>query len=138
MLAQGEDIVPIPGTKRRTYLEQNAGAVDVELTEEDVPRIEAELPAVAGDRYEEVGMAQVNLRQPPHTHYSIPPPPRSPGSPKPASSAARLVAVAVDAVMDHEPIPEGPEVGALRLDLSAAALAATQPADEDQDPVPAG
>jgi aryl-alcohol dehydrogenase-like predicted oxidoreductase len=61
VLAQGEDIVPIPGTKRRTYLEQNAGAVDVELTEADVQRIEAELPSVAGERYDESGMAGVNL-----------------------------------------------------------------------------
>jgi aryl-alcohol dehydrogenase-like predicted oxidoreductase len=61
VLAQGEDIVPIPGTKRRTYLEQNAGAVDVRLSDEDLARIEAELPAVAGDRYDEAGMAGVNL-----------------------------------------------------------------------------
>src|SRR6202008_316164 len=39
VLAQGDDIVPIPGTKRRSYLEQNAGAVDVELTEDDLARI---------------------------------------------------------------------------------------------------
>ena len=61
VLAQGDYIVPIPGTKRRTYLEQNAGAVDVELTEADVQRIEAELPRVAGERYDEAGMAGVNL-----------------------------------------------------------------------------
>jgi aryl-alcohol dehydrogenase-like predicted oxidoreductase len=61
VLAQGEDIVPIPGTKRRTYLEQNAAAADVKLTAEDLQRIEAELPAVAGDRYDEAGMAAVNL-----------------------------------------------------------------------------
>ena len=61
VLARGEDLVPIPGTKRRTYLEQNAGAVDVELTEEELARIDAELPAVAGDRYNEAGMASVNL-----------------------------------------------------------------------------
>jgi aryl-alcohol dehydrogenase-like predicted oxidoreductase len=61
VLAQGEDIVPIPGTKRRTYLEQNAGAADVQLTEEDISRIEAELPPVAGERYDETGMAAVNL-----------------------------------------------------------------------------
>jgi aryl-alcohol dehydrogenase-like predicted oxidoreductase len=61
VLAQGEDIVPIPGTKRRKYLEQNAGAAEVELTEEDLKRIEAELPAVAGERYDETGMAAVNL-----------------------------------------------------------------------------
>jgi aryl-alcohol dehydrogenase-like predicted oxidoreductase len=61
VLAQGEDIVPIPGTKRRTYLEQNSRAVDVTLTEDDLARIDAELPAVAGDRYDEAGMASVNL-----------------------------------------------------------------------------
>ncbi len=61
VLAQGEDLVPIPGTKRRTYLEQNAGAVDVELTDEDLGRIEAEVPRPAGDRYDEAGMASVNL-----------------------------------------------------------------------------
>ena len=61
VLAQGEDIVPIPGTKRRTYLEQNAGAADVHLTEDDLRRIEAELPPVAGERYDETGMAAVNL-----------------------------------------------------------------------------
>ena len=61
MLAQGEDLVPIPGTKRREYLEQNAGAVDVELTAEDLARIDAELPDVAGERYDEAGMAGVDL-----------------------------------------------------------------------------
>ena len=61
VLAQGEDLVPIPGTKRVKYLEDNAGAVDVELTDEDLQRIEAELPKVSGDRYDEAGMASVNL-----------------------------------------------------------------------------
>jgi aryl-alcohol dehydrogenase-like predicted oxidoreductase len=61
VLAQGEDVVPIPGTKRRSYLEQNAGAVDVELGAEDLARIDAELPKAAGDRYDEAGMAAVNL-----------------------------------------------------------------------------
>ncbi|MGW2958624.1 aldo/keto reductase [Streptomyces sp. NPDC001220] len=61
VLAQGEDIVPIPGTKRRTYLEQNAGAVDVELTKEDLARIDAEVPKAAGERYDEAGMNSVNL-----------------------------------------------------------------------------
>ena len=61
VLAQGEDLVPIPGTKRREYLEQNAGAVDVELTDEDLARIDAELPDVAGERYDEAGMAGVDL-----------------------------------------------------------------------------
>ncbi len=61
VLAQGDYIVPIPGTKRRKYLEENAAAADVELTEEDLSRIDAELPEVSGDRYERVGMAQVNI-----------------------------------------------------------------------------
>ncbi len=61
VLSQGEDIVPIPGTKRRTYLEDNAAAADVELTAEDLERIDAELPRAAGDRYDEAGMASVNL-----------------------------------------------------------------------------
>jgi aryl-alcohol dehydrogenase-like predicted oxidoreductase len=61
VLARGDDLVPIPGTKRRTYLEQNARAVDVELTEDDLARIDAELPEAAGERYDEAGMANVNL-----------------------------------------------------------------------------
>jgi aryl-alcohol dehydrogenase-like predicted oxidoreductase len=61
VLARGEDLVPIPGTKRRSYLEQNAGAVEVELTDEDLARIDAELPEAAGERYDEAGMATVNL-----------------------------------------------------------------------------
>ena len=61
VLAQGDDVVPIPGTKRREYLEQNAGAVDVELTDDDLERIDAEIPAAAGDRYDRAGMASVNL-----------------------------------------------------------------------------
>ncbi|MFI2205070.1 aldo/keto reductase [Streptomyces sp. NPDC020192] len=60
VLAQGEDLVPIPGTKRRTYLEQNAGAVDIELAKEDLARIDAELPPVSGERYDEAGMRAVN------------------------------------------------------------------------------
>ena len=60
VLAQGDDIVPIPGTKRLTYLEQNAGAVDVELSGDDLARLDRELPAPAGDRYNEAGMATVN------------------------------------------------------------------------------
>ena len=60
LLAQGDDIVPIPGTKRLTYLEQNAAAVDVRLTADDLTRIDAELPQTAGERYDEAGMASVN------------------------------------------------------------------------------
>jgi aryl-alcohol dehydrogenase-like predicted oxidoreductase len=61
VLAKGDDIVPIPGTKRREYLEQNAAAADVELSEDDIARIESELPEAAGDRYDKAGMASVNL-----------------------------------------------------------------------------
>jgi aryl-alcohol dehydrogenase-like predicted oxidoreductase len=61
VLAQGDDLVPIPGTKRRGYLEENAAAVDVELTEEDLARIRSEVPEPEGARYDEAGMASVNL-----------------------------------------------------------------------------
>ncbi|MGJ5756108.1 aryl-alcohol dehydrogenase-like predicted oxidoreductase [Streptomyces puniciscabiei] len=60
VLAQGEDLVPIPGTKRRSYLEQNAGAVDITLSKEDLARIDAELPRAAGERYDEAGMRAVD------------------------------------------------------------------------------
>jgi aryl-alcohol dehydrogenase-like predicted oxidoreductase len=60
VLAQGDDLVPIPGTKRRTYLEENAAAVDVELTAVELERIDAELPQPAGMRYDDAGMATVN------------------------------------------------------------------------------
>jgi aryl-alcohol dehydrogenase-like predicted oxidoreductase len=60
VLAQGDDLVPIPGTKRRRYLEENAAAVDVELTSGDLERIDAELPAVSGERYDAAGMGSVN------------------------------------------------------------------------------
>ncbi|MFP5371144.1 MAG: aldo/keto reductase [Actinomycetes bacterium] len=53
VLAQGEDVVPIPGTKRRTYLEENAGAVSVRLSTDDLARLEAIAPpgAAVGGRY---------------------------------------------------------------------------------------
>jgi aryl-alcohol dehydrogenase-like predicted oxidoreductase len=60
VLARGEDIVPIPGTKRVAYLEENVAAADVQLTGEDLERIDAELPEVAGDRYNAAGMASIN------------------------------------------------------------------------------
>jgi aryl-alcohol dehydrogenase-like predicted oxidoreductase len=61
LLAQGTDIVPIPGTKRRRYLEENAGASGVELTEEDLRRIEEAMPrgSAAGERYSEEMMRAV-------------------------------------------------------------------------------
>ena len=62
VLAQGDDIVPIPGTKRRKYLEENVGALDVHLTTDDLARINAAAPAgaVAGSRYAEAAMRNVN------------------------------------------------------------------------------
>jgi aryl-alcohol dehydrogenase-like predicted oxidoreductase len=62
LLARGDDIVPIPGTKRRTYLEENAGAVDITLTGEDLRRIEEAIPrgSAAGERYSEQMMRTVN------------------------------------------------------------------------------
>jgi len=63
VLAQGEDIVPIPGTKHVRYLEENIGALDVKLTDEDLRRLDEILPpgAAAGQRYHERGMATVHL-----------------------------------------------------------------------------
>ena len=62
VLAQGDDIVPIPGTKRRTYLEENAAAVDLELSPADLARIAAAVPkdAVAGDRYSSEGLTLID------------------------------------------------------------------------------
>ena len=62
VLAQGNDIVPIPGTKRRKYLEENVGAIELKLTNEDLRRIDEVFPpeAAAGGRYPEHMMAMVN------------------------------------------------------------------------------
>jgi aryl-alcohol dehydrogenase-like predicted oxidoreductase len=62
VLAQGEDIVPIPGTKRRKYLEENAGALDVQLSDDDLRRIDEVAPrgAAAGLRYPEALMGSIN------------------------------------------------------------------------------
>jgi aryl-alcohol dehydrogenase-like predicted oxidoreductase len=61
LLAQGDDIVPIPGTKRRDYLEENAGAASVTLTEDDLASIEEAMPrgSAAGERYGEEQMRAV-------------------------------------------------------------------------------
>ena len=62
VLAQGDDVVPIPGTKRRSYLEENAGALEVELTGGDLAAIEELTPrgSAAGARYTPQHMANVN------------------------------------------------------------------------------
>lgn len=62
VLAQGEDLVPIPGTRRITTLEQNAAAADIVLSADDLARIEAVFPrgAAAGERYAPGGMTSVN------------------------------------------------------------------------------
>src|SRR3984885_14291427 len=61
VLAQGDDIIPIPGTKRRKYLEENVAALDVKLTAEELRRLEEVLPlgAAAGNRYPDHVMALV-------------------------------------------------------------------------------
>jgi aryl-alcohol dehydrogenase-like predicted oxidoreductase len=63
VLAQGEDIVPIPGTKRRSYLEQNAAASEIELTAEDLARLDELAPrgAAVGMRYPEAMMRYVDM-----------------------------------------------------------------------------
>ncbi|WP_174866570.1 aldo/keto reductase [Pectobacterium polaris] len=62
VLAQGEHIVPIPGTKRRSYLEENVAALDVTLTKEELAAIDAIFPpdAAAGERYGKESMAALN------------------------------------------------------------------------------
>ncbi|MFC6156020.1 aldo/keto reductase [Kribbella sp. NPDC058693] len=61
LLAQGNDVVPIPGTKRRTYLAENLGALDVTLSADELAALEATFPAdaVAGQRYTDSGMGLV-------------------------------------------------------------------------------
>ncbi len=63
LLAQGNDVVPIPGTKRRKYLEENTAAVGVKLSKTDVEKLSAAVPvgAAVGERYPEGGMKRVNL-----------------------------------------------------------------------------
>ncbi|MBA3519791.1 MAG: aldo/keto reductase [Rhizobiales bacterium] len=63
VLAQGDDIAPIPGTRHVSRLEENAGALKVRLSEQDLQRIDAAFPrgAAAGERYPEAGMKAVNL-----------------------------------------------------------------------------
>ena len=62
MLAQGEDVVPLPGTKRRKYLQENVGALNVDLTSADLARIDEIAPkhAFAGSRYPQAMMELLN------------------------------------------------------------------------------
>jgi aryl-alcohol dehydrogenase-like predicted oxidoreductase len=62
VLAKGEDLVPIPGTKRRKYLEENAAAADIKLTPGDVAELEAAVPQneIAGDRYAPANMKAID------------------------------------------------------------------------------
>lgn len=62
VLAQGEDLIPIPGTKKRKYLEENAAAADISLTQEELQSIEDLLSKypITGQRYSEISMKMVN------------------------------------------------------------------------------
>jgi aryl-alcohol dehydrogenase-like predicted oxidoreductase len=61
-MAQGDDVVPIPGTKRRKYLEENAAAAEIKLTADEVKELEAAIPAsdIAGDRYSEGALKAID------------------------------------------------------------------------------
>lgn len=62
VMAQGDDIVPIPGTKRRKYLEENVGALDVKLTPSDLRQLDRAIPhgAAAGERYQSASMTTID------------------------------------------------------------------------------
>jgi aryl-alcohol dehydrogenase-like predicted oxidoreductase len=60
VLSRGERIVPIPGTKRVSYLEENLAAADIELTAQESERIAQAIPPAAGDRYDPQGMTTIN------------------------------------------------------------------------------
>ncbi|HEX4021331.1 MAG TPA: aldo/keto reductase [Acidobacteriaceae bacterium] len=62
VLAKGDDLVPIPGTKRRKYLEENAAAANIRLTRDEVAELEAAVPQneIAGDRYEAANMQRID------------------------------------------------------------------------------
>jgi len=61
LLAQGEDVVPIPGTRSRRRLEENAGAAEISLSDGDLASLVAALPAAAGTRYPAEGMKRVGV-----------------------------------------------------------------------------
>jgi len=56
---RGDDVVPIPGTKRRSYLEENVAALDIALSVEDLAILDAIMPAISGDRYADMSAVQV-------------------------------------------------------------------------------
>jgi aryl-alcohol dehydrogenase-like predicted oxidoreductase len=61
VLHRGEHVVPIPGTKHVSYLEENLAAAEISLSEEEVRRISEAVPTASGDRYDEAGMRTVNV-----------------------------------------------------------------------------
>jgi aryl-alcohol dehydrogenase-like predicted oxidoreductase len=61
VLSRGEDVIPIPGTKRRSYLEENLAAETIALDAEEAEQIAAAIPVAAGDRYDEQGMRTIGL-----------------------------------------------------------------------------
>lgn len=62
VLAKGQDLVPIPGTKRRKYLEENAAAADIKLTPVELAELEGAIPQaeIAGERYAAENMANID------------------------------------------------------------------------------
>jgi aryl-alcohol dehydrogenase-like predicted oxidoreductase len=60
LLSRGDDVVPIPGTKRRKYLEENVAAADLVLTPAEIAQLDAALPQTAGPRYGERQMSEVD------------------------------------------------------------------------------
>jgi aryl-alcohol dehydrogenase-like predicted oxidoreductase len=62
VLVKGQDMVPIPGTKRRKYLEENAAAAEIQLTANEVKELEAAVPQneIAGERYAEGAMKAID------------------------------------------------------------------------------
>jgi aryl-alcohol dehydrogenase-like predicted oxidoreductase len=62
VLSRGDDVVPIPGTKRRKWLRENIAALEISLSDDDVAALEAAVPrsAVQGDRYQAASMRSLN------------------------------------------------------------------------------
>jgi aryl-alcohol dehydrogenase-like predicted oxidoreductase len=57
--AQGHDVFPIPGTKRRTYLEENIAAFEVALSDDELAMLDEIVPAVSGDRYPDMNWVRI-------------------------------------------------------------------------------